>query len=84
MGEARIDLKTGISHLLCLALDDPEVMPSLILATDAIRRHNAIPCNRDSSSRRPGESGILRRTNLGAQRRPGHLGKDYTALDEKR
>lgn len=43
MGEARIDLKTGISHLLCLALDDPEVMPSLILATDAIRRHNAIP-----------------------------------------
>ena len=43
MGEARIDLKTGISHWLCLALDDPEVLPSLLLATDAIRRHNAIP-----------------------------------------
>lgn len=25
MGEARIDLKTGISHRLCLALDDPQV-----------------------------------------------------------
>ena len=43
MGEARIDLKTGISHKLCLALDDDGVLPSLLMATDAIKRHNAIP-----------------------------------------
>lgn len=43
MGESRIDLKTGISHWLTLALDDKEVLPSLIMATDAIKRHNAIP-----------------------------------------
>ena len=41
MGECRIDLKTGISHKLCIALDDPEVLPYLHAATDAIKKHNA-------------------------------------------
>lgn len=83
MGEARIDLKTGISHRLCLALDDPEVLPSLILATDAIRRHNAIPA---VELLHPGG-----RTNpeyydgpiWAPSDSPGHLGKKYTALDEE-
>ena len=83
MGEARIDLKTGISHLLCLALDDPEVMPSRILRTDAIGRHNAMPA---SEIRHPGgranpedDDGPI----WAPSDAPGHLGKDYTALDEK-
>jgi len=41
MGECRIDMKTGISHKLCIALDDPEVLPYLHAATDAIKKHNA-------------------------------------------
>lgn len=83
MGEARIDLKTGISHLLCLALDDPEVMPSLILATDAIRRHNAIPA---IEILHPGGRANLEYYDgpiWAPSDAPGHLGKDYTALDEK-
>ena len=83
MGEARIDLKTGISHWLCLALDDPEVLPSLLMATDAIKRHNAIPA---IELLHPGG-----RTNpeyydgpiWAPSDAPGHLGKDYTALDEQ-
>ena len=41
MGECRIDMKTGISHKLCIALDDPEVLPYLHAATDAIKKHIA-------------------------------------------
>ena len=83
MGESRLDLKTGISHWLCIALDDPEVIPSLLMATDAIKRHNAIPA---IELIHPGG-----RTNpeyydgpiWAPSARKGHLGKDYTELDEE-
>ena len=83
MGEARIDLKTGISHLLCLALDDPEVMPSLILATDAIRRHNAIPAIEILHPGGRANPEYYDGPIWAPSDAPGHLGKDYTALDEK-
>ena len=83
MGEARIDLKTGISHLLCLALDDPEVMPSLILATDAIRRHNAIPAIEILHPGGRANPEYYDGPICAPSDAPGHLGKDYTALDEK-
>lgn len=83
MGEARIDLKTGISHLLCLALDDPEVMPSLILATDAIRRHNAIPAIELLHPGGRANPEYYDGPIWAPSDAPGHLGKDYTALDEK-
>lgn len=83
MGEARIDLKTGISHELCIALDDQEVLPSLLMATDAIKRHNAIPA---IELLHPGG-----RTNplyydgkiWAPSAHKGHLGKDYSELDEE-
>lgn len=83
MGESRLDLKTGISHELCIALDDQEVLPSLLMATDAIKRHNAIPA---IELVHPGG-----RTNplyydgtiWAPSDAPGHLGKDYKALDEE-
>ena len=83
MGEARIDLKTVISHLLCLALDDPEVMPSLILATDAIRRHNAIPAIEILHPGGRANPEYYDGPIWAPSDAPGHLGKDYTALDEK-
>ena len=83
MGEARIDLKTGISHLLCLALDDPEVMPSLILATDAIRRHNAIPAIEILHPGGRANPEYYDGPIWAPSDAPGHLGKDYTALHEK-
>ena len=83
MGEARIDLKTGISHLLCLALDDSEVMPSLILATDAIRRHNAIPAIEILHPGGRANPEYYDGPIWAPSDAPGHLGKDYTALDEK-
>ena len=83
MGEARIDLKTGISHLLCLALDDPEVMPSLILATDAIRRHNSIPAIEILHPGGRANPEYYDGPIWAPSDAPGHLGKDYTALDEK-
>ena len=83
MGEARIDLKTGISHLLCLALDDPEVMPSLILATDAIRRHNAIPAIEILHPGGRANPEYYDGPIWAPSDAPGHQGKDYTALDEK-
>ena len=83
MGEARIDLKTGISHLLCLTLDDPEVMPSLILATDAIRRHNAIPAIEILHPGGRANPEYYDGPIWAPSDAPGHLGKDYTALDEK-
>lgn len=83
MGEARIDLKTGISHWLCLALDDPEVLPSLILATDAIKRHNAIPAIEILHPGGRANPEYYDGTIWAPSDAPGHLGKDYTALDEE-
>lgn len=83
MGEARIDLKTGISHWLCLALDDPEVLPSLILATDAIKRHNAIPAIEILHPGGRANPAYYDGPVWAPSAAPGHLGKDYTALDEE-
>lgn len=82
MGEARIDLKTGISHWLCLALDDPEVLPSLLLATDAIRRHNAIPAVELLHPGGRANPAYFDGPVWAPSAAPGHLGKPYTALDE--
>lgn len=82
MGEARIDLKTGISHLLCLALDDKEVMPSLLLATDAIKRHNAIPAVELLHPGGRSNPEYYDGTIWAPSDAPGHLGKPYHALDE--
>lgn len=83
LGEARIDLKTGISHFLCLALDDPEVMPSLILATDAIKRHGAIPAVELLHPGGRTNPAYYDGTIWAPSDAPGHLGKPYTALDEE-
>lgn len=83
MGEARIDLKTGISHWLCLALDDPEVLPSLLLATDAIRRHNAIPAVELLHPGGRANPAYYDGPVWAPSAAPGHLGKPYTALDEE-
>lgn len=83
MGEARIDLKTGISHRLCLALDDPEVLPSLILATDAIRRHDSVPAVELLHPGGRANPEYYDGPIWAPSDAPGHLGKDYTALDEK-
>ena len=83
MGECRIDLKTGISHKLCIALDDPEVLPYLHAATDAIKKHNAFaavelihPGTRANPEYYDGPI-------WGPSAGPGHLGKDYSELDQK-
>lgn len=83
MGEARIDLKTGISHFLCLALDDPEVLPSLLLATDAIKRHNAIPAVELLHPGGRANPAYFDGPIWAPSAAPGHLGKPYTALDEE-
>lgn len=82
MGECRIDLKTGISHKLCIALDDPEVLPYLHAATDAIKKHNAFaavelihPGTRANPEYYDGPI-------WGPSAGPGHLGKDYSELDQ--
>ena len=83
MGECRIDLKTGISHKRCIALDDPEVLPYLHAATDAIKKHNAFaavelihPGTRANPEYYDGPI-------WGPSAGPGHLGKDYSELDQK-
>lgn len=83
MGECRIDLKTGISHKLCIALDDPEVLPYLHAATDTIKKHNAFaavelihPGTRANPEYYDGPI-------WGPSAGPGHLGKDYSELDQK-
>ena len=82
MGECRIDLKTGISHKLCIALDDPEVLPYLHAATDAIKKHKAFaavelihPGTRANPEYYDGPI-------WGPSAGPGHLGKDYSELDQ--
>lgn len=83
MGECRIDLKTGISHKLCIPLDDPEVLPYLHAATDAIKKHNAFaavelihPGTRSNPEYYDGPI-------WGPSAGPGHLGKDYSELDQE-
>lgn len=83
MGECRIDLKTGISHKLCIPLDDPEVLPYLHAAADAIKKHNAFsavelihPGTRSNPEYYDGPI-------WGPSAGPGHLGKDYEALDHE-
>lgn len=83
MGETRIDLKTGISHKLCLALDDPEVIPSLLKATDAIKRHNAIPALELVHPGGRTNPEYYDGTIWAPSAHKGHLGKDYTELDEE-
>ena len=76
MGECRIDLKTGISHKLCIPLDDPEVLPYLHAASDAIKKYNAFsavelihPGTRSNPEYYDGPI-------WGPSAGPGHLGKD--------
>lgn len=83
MGECRIDLKTGISHKLCIPLDDPEVLPYLHAASDAIKKYNAFsavelihPGTRSNPEYYDGPI-------WGPSAGPGHLGKDYEALDHE-
>lgn len=83
MGECRIDLKTGISHKLCIPLDDPEVLPYLHAASDAIKKYNAFsavelihPGTRSNPEYYDGPI-------WGPSSGPGHLGKDYEALDHE-
>ena len=83
MGEARIDLKTGISHKLCLALDDDGVLPSLLMATDAIKRHNAIPAVELIHPGGRTNPEYYDGTIWAPSAHKGHLGKDYTELDEE-
>ena len=83
MGECRIDLKTGISHKLCIALDDPEVLPYLHAATDAIKKHNAFAA---VELIHPGTRAYPEYYDgpiWGPSAGPGHLGKDYSELDQK-
>lgn len=83
MGECRIDLKTGISHELCLALDDPGVLPSLIAATDAVKRYDAIPAVELVHPGGRTNPEYYDGTIWAPSDAPGHLGKPYTALDEE-
>ncbi len=83
MGECRIDLKTGISHKLCIPLDDPEVLPYLHAATDAIKKYNAFsavelihPGTRSNPEYYDGPI-------WGPSDGPGHLGKDYVAMTQE-
>lgn len=83
MGECRIDLRTGISHKLCLALNDEEVLPSLLMATDAIKRHNAIPALELLHPGGRTNPKYYDGTIWAPSAHKGHLGKDYTELDEE-
>ena len=83
MGECRIDLKTGISHKLCIPLDDPEVLPYLHAATDAIKKYNAFsavelihPGTRSNPEYYDGPI-------WGPSDGPGHLGKDYVEMPQE-
>lgn len=83
MGECRIDRKTGISHLLCIALDDPEVIPYLHAATDAIKRHNAFSAVELIHPGTRSDPAIYDGPIWGPSAGPGHLGKDYQELDKE-
>ena len=83
MGECRIDLKTGISHKLCIPLDDPEVLPYLHAASDAIKKYNAFsavelihPGTRSNPEYYDGPI-------WGPSAGPGHLGKDYEEMPQE-
>ena len=83
MGECRIDMKTGISHLLAIPLEDPEVLPYLHAATDAIKRHNAIAAVELVHPGTRTDPKYYDGTIWGPSAGPGHLGKDYTELDQE-
>jgi len=83
LGEACIDLKTGISHKLTLALHDPGVLPSLLAATDAIKRYDAIPAVEILHPGGRSNPEYYDGTIWAPSDAPGHLGKPYTALDEE-
>ena len=83
LGECRIDLKTGISHKLCIPLDDPEVLPYLHAASDAIKKYNAFsavelihPGTRSNPEYYDGPI-------WGPSDGPGHLGKDYVEMPQE-
>lgn len=82
MGECRIDMKTGISHRLAIPLEDPEVLPYLHAATDAIKRHNAIAAVEILHPGTRTDPKYYDGTIWGPSAGPGHLGKDYTELDQ--
>lgn len=83
MGECRIDLKTGISHRLTIPLDDPEVLPFLHAATDAIKRHNAVAAVEILHPGTRTDPKYYDGAIWGPSAGPGHLGKDYSELDEE-
>ena len=83
LGECRIDLKTGISHKLCIPLDDPEVLPYLHAASDAIKKYNAFsavelihPGTRSNPEYYDGPI-------WGPSDGPGHLGKNYVEMPQE-
>lgn len=83
MGECRIDMKTGISHRLAIPLEDPEVLPYLHAATDAIKRHNAIAAVEILHPGTRSDPQYYDGTIWGPSSGPGHLGRDYTELDQE-
>ncbi len=83
MGESRLDTKTGISHELCLALDDPDVLPSLLQATNVIKKYGAIPAIEILHPGGRTNPNYYDGTIWAPSDAPGHLGKPYTALDEE-
>lgn len=83
MGECRIDMRTGISHKLCLALNDEDVLPSLLMATGAIKRHNSIPALQLLHPGGRTNPKYYDGTIWAPSAHKGHLGKDYTELDEE-
>lgn len=83
MGEAQIDHLTGISHEMLLPLEDPCVLPSLLAATDAIRRHNAVSCIELVHPGTRSNPDYYDGPMWGPSAGPGHLGVDYSELDEE-
>jgi 2,4-dienoyl-CoA reductase-like NADH-dependent reductase (Old Yellow Enzyme family)/thioredoxin reductase len=43
LGESYVHAKSGVRSFLRIPLDDPGVLPSLVMAAKAIKRHGAIP-----------------------------------------
>ncbi len=83
MGECRIDMKTGISHRLAIPLEDPEVLPYLHAASDAIKRHNAIAAVEILHPGTRSDPQYYDGPIWGPSAGPGHLGRDYSELDEE-
>lgn len=71
MGECRIDMKTGISHKLCIALDDPEVLPLSPRGDGRDKKAQRLCGGRADTSGHARKPRILRRAHLGTERRAG-------------